>query len=194
MAQVLKEELRLAILRAAQNEFLEYGYLLSSVKRIAAKVGISAGNLYRYYDGKEALFDSVVNPVYAELEGVIGANGEDSLTEGDVFDLVVNTLMSLIEGFREPLLILIDGSKGTRHEDGVLKLHKMMADHVTEHLIAYNSRQSGEVYTEQVSWPIGVAFMQGYFEIIRRCPDPKDCRSVLSQYVSFWYQGLRSFV
>ncbi|OAB42354.1 TetR/AcrR family transcriptional regulator [Paenibacillus glacialis] len=194
MVQVLKDELRQAILRNAQDEFMEYGYAAASIKRIADKVGMSAGNLYRYYAGKEALFDAVVNPVFHELELVIRSNVKEPSNEGNIFELVVHALTDIIGSIRKPLLILIDSSKGTKHEDAVLKLHKMMVDNVASHLEAYNSAQGRKVFTEQAAWPISVAFMQGYFEIVRRHPNTDDCNSMVRQYVLFWYQGLRAFL
>ncbi|MFX3636984.1 MAG: TetR/AcrR family transcriptional regulator [Candidatus Pristimantibacillus sp.] len=191
MVQVLKDELRQAILRHAQDEFMEYGYSAASIKRIADKAGMSAGNLYRYYAGKEALFDAVVEPVYYEMEMVIKSHVKESLDEVDIFELVVHALTDLIERIGRPLLILIDSSKGTKHEDAVIKLQKMMVDNVAGHLNTYNSVQGREVFTEQAAWPISVAFMQGYFEIMRRHLDTEECKSMVRQYVSFWYQGWR---
>jgi AcrR family transcriptional regulator len=194
MVQVQKEELRLAILRAAQDEFLQNGYLSASVKQIAAMVGISVGNLYRYYSGKEALFDAIVAPVYSELERLMRDHSVPPLDEGHIVELVVNVLTEITGENRKPLLILIDGSKGTQHEEAGQQFYKTMADDVTKHLEEYNCRQGHEVFTKQVAWPISVAFLQGYFEIIRRYVDAEDCKIILRQYVSFWYQGLRAFI
>ncbi|UKS25941.1 TetR/AcrR family transcriptional regulator [Paenibacillus sp. HWE-109] len=194
MVQVLKEELRQAILRAAEDEFMQHGYAAASVLHIAKKVGVSVGNLYRYYAGKEALFDSVVNPVFQELEKVISTHGSQPPSEAHIFELIVGAMTDITEKLRIPLLILIDSSKGTKHEDAVLKLHKLMADNVAHHLERYNGRQGQEAFTEQAAWPISVSFMQGYFEIIRRHPETEDCKRMVSQYVSFWYQGLQAFL
>ncbi|WP_159884188.1 TetR/AcrR family transcriptional regulator [Paenibacillus puerhi] len=194
MVQVLKEELRLAILRAAEDEFLKHGYTGASVKRMADQVGISVGNLYRYYKGKEALFDSVVGPVYLELEKMIKSQVTRPMDKGHIFELIVHALTELLERIRKPLLILIDGSQGTKHEDAKLKLYKLMADNVAQHLEAYNGVQEREVFAEGTAWSVSVAFMQGYFEIIRRHPDTEDCKSMVRQYFSFWYQGLQAFI
>jgi len=196
MVQVLKEELRHAILRAAQDEFLQKGYLSASVKQIAAMVGISVGNLYRYYSGKDALFDAVVAPVYNELESMLRDHGvpQADTDTGHIVELVVKRLTEIAGEYRKPLLILIDGSKGTRYEEAVRQFYKMMADDVTKHMEEYNDRQGQEVFTKHASWPVSVAFLQGYFEIIRRHIDAEDFHHILRQYISFWYQGLRAFI
>ncbi|MNI35926.1 Nucleoid occlusion factor SlmA [compost metagenome] len=193
MVQVLKDEIRQSILRSAQDEFMQYGYAGASVKRIAEKVGISVGNLYRYYAGKEALFDFIVDPVFHELETMIKSRVSQPSDVENIFELVIHALTDLIGSLRQPLLIVIDNGKGTRHEDAVLKIYKMMADNVADHMETYNGKQGRDVFTDQAAWPISVAFMQGYFEIIRRHPETEDCKSMVRQYVSFWYQGLRAF-
>ncbi|RED55684.1 TetR/AcrR family transcriptional regulator [Cohnella lupini] len=193
--QVLKDDIRQTILRASRDEFAQYGYRGASVKRIADKVGISVGNLYRYYKGKEALFDSIAAPLVHELEGLINAHENRSQDNGSsIFDGVVHALTAIVEEFRIPLLILIDGAIGTRYEDAVRKIHQAMANNIASHLSEYNRKQGREEFEEEAAWPISVAFMQGYFEIIRRNEDPEDCRRMVRQYVSFWYQGLRVFV
>ena len=55
MAQVLKDSLRKAILDAAKEEFLEYGFKDASMRRIAAKANMTVGNLYRYFKNKESI-------------------------------------------------------------------------------------------------------------------------------------------
>lgn len=194
MVQVLKEELRQAIVKHAQDEFLQHGYANASIKRIAANAGISVGNLYRYFSGKEALFESIVSPVHRELEMLIGDHDNQPDEKGDLFELVVHALAAIVEKYRGPLLILIDGSKGTRFEHAAADFHRVMADNVADHLAAYNGKQGRIEFERQAAWPISVAFMQGYFEIIRRHQDPEDCRRMILQYFSFWYQGLRAFL
>ena len=72
MAQVLKEEIRQNILRAAASEFLEHGYQGSSMRNIARAAGITAGNLYRYYDSKDSLYEAIIREPWLELNRIIG--------------------------------------------------------------------------------------------------------------------------
>ena len=63
MAQVLKEEIREKILKAALEEFYCRGYKSSAMRNIAEKAKIPTGLIYSYYKNKEALFDAVLRPV-----------------------------------------------------------------------------------------------------------------------------------
>lgn len=71
MAQVLKESQRLRILEAARRELLDYGYRDASMRRIAAEAGMTAGNLYRYFENKDQLIRVITQPALAELDQVV---------------------------------------------------------------------------------------------------------------------------
>lgn len=59
--RLLNDELAGRILNAAKNEFLGKGYRNASMRSIAASVGVTMGEIYRYYANKEALFDALVS-------------------------------------------------------------------------------------------------------------------------------------
>lgn len=69
--QVAKEEIRRKIIASAEDEFSSKGFASASVRNIASNADISAGNLYKYYSGKEKLFLSLVLPVEDECIGMI---------------------------------------------------------------------------------------------------------------------------
>ncbi|MGI6669242.1 MAG: TetR/AcrR family transcriptional regulator [Acetivibrionales bacterium] len=69
--QVTKLKVRENILASAEKEFSEKGFQAASIRSIACNAGTSAGNLYKYYKGKEALFLAVVLPVVDECIGMV---------------------------------------------------------------------------------------------------------------------------
>lgn len=193
MAQVLKEELRQAIIISAQLEFAQFGYAGASVKRIAARVSISVGNVYRYFIDKEDLFHSVVSPVDHALDMLINHHHAEPNDQGNIFELIVEALTDLVGEYRTPLLILIDGARGTRYENVMQKFYQTMALHVTTHLEAYSNKGNENLKT-QVAWPVSVAFLQGFFEIIRHHEQPEDCQRMIRQYLLVWFQGLQAIL
>ena len=60
MAQRLKSDVRQRIVSAAAAEFLAKGFEGAHLSAIAARAGLSTGNLYRYFSGKDALFLAAV--------------------------------------------------------------------------------------------------------------------------------------
>lgn len=66
MPQVLKDDVRARILVAAVAEFAARGFDGTTMAAIGARAGLGAASLYRYYPGKEQLFDAVVPPALAD--------------------------------------------------------------------------------------------------------------------------------
>lgn len=64
--QILKPELRQRVLDAAEGEFAEAGYRGATMAAIAARAGVSTGNLYRYFAGKDALFGTLFPTEFAD--------------------------------------------------------------------------------------------------------------------------------
>jgi AcrR family transcriptional regulator len=60
MAQCLKDAVELRIRCAALEVFAQRGFASASVKDIARAAGVSTGNVYRYFESKEVLFEAVV--------------------------------------------------------------------------------------------------------------------------------------
>lgn len=66
MPQVLKEDIRQRILAAALEVFAAEGFVGATMSTIAARAGLGAASLYRYYASKDDLFAAVITPELAE--------------------------------------------------------------------------------------------------------------------------------
>ena len=62
--QRLKEGTRERIVAAGRDEFMRKGFAAASMREIAQRAALAVGNLYRYFAGKEALFEAVVRPAH----------------------------------------------------------------------------------------------------------------------------------
>ncbi|MEG0076339.1 TetR/AcrR family transcriptional regulator [Anaerorhabdus sp.] len=71
MAQVLKEEVRNSILKAADAEIMANGIQSIQMRRIAEGAKMTVGNLYRYYRDKEALIQAIVEPALKDLDELL---------------------------------------------------------------------------------------------------------------------------
>ena len=58
--QTKKDEIRKTILEAAQKEFLIHGYEGASMRTIAKKANTTLGNIYHYYENKEAILEELM--------------------------------------------------------------------------------------------------------------------------------------
>ena len=61
--QTLKSDIRNRILSAAKEQFVQRGYLKTSMREIADAVDVGVGNLYNYFENKDELFCVILRPV-----------------------------------------------------------------------------------------------------------------------------------
>lgn len=137
VAQVLKEEIRENILKAALQEFFEKGYKTAAMRNIAKQAKIPTGLIYSYYENKEALFDAVLRPVLYDWERVLTAGGENEshYTDNEIYGLSKAEIECILNLFdhRQEFIILIDKSQGTKYENEKERFIKDIEEHLNKH-------------------------------------------------------------
>lgn len=58
------------IIESAKTEFLKYGFQKASLHKIAANAGITTGALYTRYKNKDALFTSLLEDMFIEMNNI----------------------------------------------------------------------------------------------------------------------------
>lgn len=130
MAQFLKEQVQQRIVASALRVFAAKGYVAATMSEIAEGAAISTGNIYRYYETKEALFDDAVDDKFvrtftALLHARVGAlAGIDTplreLPPGAEWFKASEELLRFTIDNRLRVVVLFGRSKGTRL-DGFLE-------------------------------------------------------------------------
>ena len=94
------------IIDAARQEFLKYGFIDASMRRIAKECGMSASGLYKNFTSKEEMFGALVDPV---LEGFakLYQDGKND----------TKTVMKYIYDNLEAFKLIVCHSQGTRYEN-----------------------------------------------------------------------------
>ena len=99
--QYLKDVVRTRIVNAAIAEFKEYGYSNASIRNIAETAAISLGNIYRYYENKEDLFLTIINPLTDMVkQPVISAVINDDVTLERAIEIIVNYIHEHIDEYK----------------------------------------------------------------------------------------------
>jgi len=117
MPQVLKEEIRQRILSAALEEFAAQGFAGATMAAIAARAGLGAASLYRYYPGKTELFEAILPPTLVEqfeklLARRVRALGASALAHQGGTD---EEMLRFWLDHRMAVVILLDRAAGTPH-------------------------------------------------------------------------------
>ena len=73
-----QEEVRTRILLAAEERFVRYGFGKTTMAEIAADCGMSAGNLYRFFDNKGDIATASASQWLAALEARLSTIGNDA--------------------------------------------------------------------------------------------------------------------
>ena len=56
------------IIHAAEDEFLEHGFVAASMHKIADRAGVTTGALYTRYKNKDALFGSLLREFFSVIQ------------------------------------------------------------------------------------------------------------------------------
>lgn len=120
--QVLKDYVRTNILESARKEFLSKGYAKASMRDIAQNANITVGNIYRYYDSKEFLFEAVVDPTFVEIKDLIQNIQLDQFETyerqeyTDFRNDFIKGFIDIVKENKEEIAILIKCAEGTKYK------------------------------------------------------------------------------
>ncbi|MCS5422664.1 MULTISPECIES: TetR/AcrR family transcriptional regulator [Psychrilyobacter] len=117
--QIKKKEVQNKIYQGAMEVFKENGYRGATMKEISKKSKVPIGNIYRYYENKEVLFDDIVFELYSTLKynhihEDLKKISSDLNQKPRVF---LNNYINLATSKPMEFFILFDSSAGTKYEN-----------------------------------------------------------------------------
>ena len=98
MLKKLTESQQALIIDKAVLEFAEKGYKGAGVSAIARNAGVSVGVIYKYYSGKEDLFNACVRRSLGSMEEVLGITGSEG---GSLMEMLENLISRMQKFARE---------------------------------------------------------------------------------------------
>lgn len=131
--QYLKDEVRNNITEKALQEFREKGYNGASIRSIAKNSDTSVGNIYKYFNGKDDIYENLIGSVYFKVMSCIEQFSQVKLDENAerVFYGLMGNIMDLVEDNSEELSILFNKSEGSRYENCKSTFTDFITDTVT---------------------------------------------------------------
>ena len=203
----LNDKLALQILDAAKTEFLEKGYRNASMRNIAASIGVTTGAIYRYYDGKESLFDALVSKpaeeFYNEYKRYSDNFSKQELDKqlttlpqlSDKPNGEIEVLMKYIYNHYDAFKLIACCSVGTRYENYIERLTEIetKSGTVLVHLLREKNRMAADM-DDTLIHIISSTVFNGIFEIISHDNDAKDAEKHINAlydfYTAGWYEIL----
>jgi len=191
--QYIKDVLHESILTEAEREFFEKGYINASLRQIAKRSGMTIGNLYHYFDSKEALFNELVKNEHeafiymlnhhSENEFALDARGSADIKVWKGFLRTFLTQLKPI--FTNRFLIMLDRSAGTSYENTKGEFVKFVSAHFLEH-IEYTSMFSSTKFAELISRQL----IDGIMNVIRSVPDENERLDMMTDLFLFYIIGI----
>lgn len=184
--------MRRRICEAAVKEFSEKGYINASTREIARGAGMTVGNLYRYFEDKEAIFCCVIGPAYESLMELVKQSLEQvKLGLGSsFFGELADQILKMRRKHKNELLILFNGSAGTRYEHAKDEMVKVVEGFL-EGNIQEQLRLSGvKVEDVQLFRIIAAGFVDGMAEIFGKYENGDKLKRVAEQYIAFYFSNV----
>jgi len=202
MAQRLKDEVRDRILEGALKVFARKGFAAASMADVGKEAGVSTGNLYRYYSGKDDLYDAVIPPSFVgNLRGLLerrirsldGVDDVGSLPPGSAFHLVSGELLGFCLRQRLRVVVLLGRSAGTRNQGFLALLIRQVASRAVDH---FRQTRPGECLTPARRFLLQRLYAHQFdalVEILARQADQAAIRDAIAALSRYHLAGLNAF-
>jgi len=191
--QYLKEDVKERILKAAFQEFKDKGFLDASIRNITHNAGISTGSIYRYFNNKEQLFDTIIEPVYNKLfRNVLNLQkSTDSCSNpiGEIMDIKVQILDIFKENSSE-LLILLDKSKGSKYEN--IKEHMvLLTDNILKEQLLPQLKEKNIVVKDTfITYVLSTTLIEGVYTILKNYDDGVEISFLIDQLINIFFTDI----
>lgn len=190
MVQIQKEEMRAALLMEAKKEFISNGYKLASMRRISKAANTTIGNVYKYFTSKEDLYEQLVLKVKEKIFHYIEEKGDlDREVPADKhFDLMA--FAELMSENRDEMLLLTDGSSGTKYENVKEQMLNMISNNIHLYLtVVFKEGNNIACPPEVLARSIAVGLLEGLLDVLRQHTDKGEIRSAVECFIYFMFKN-----
>lgn len=199
MAQHLKDDVRERIHRAALELFAREGYRHATMAAIGRRAGVSAGNLYRYYQGKRALFEAVVPAAVASglrrlvrdrVRALDGVRDVSALGPDEAYWRLSRELLEYAARHRLEIVILLDRAEGTRHAGFAASVRREMESLAIAHFARQAPAAAGDAATRFVLERVYRDWVRMLVGILQAFDEPQAMRDAADRYSAYHLAGL----
>ncbi|HBE78060.1 MAG TPA: hypothetical protein DDW65_09825 [Firmicutes bacterium] len=195
--QILKDEVREEIEKAAIEVFLEKGFERALMQNMAEKAKVSASNIYNYFESKEKLFAVIVDPVYCQInqlmQGFMEYETGRSFTDSGFVEGFVQTVAKgtgrFIKENHLRLLLIFDKSRGTQYEQFKENLIEFLEQHLKSSLKDSRLNESAS-FIMHIS---ATNLIEGLLEIIRHYKSDAWVENSVNDFIKYHIRGLAQF-
>lgn len=190
--QVLKEGVKEQVITAAIQAFIANGYQATSMRSIAHKAGITVGNIYRYFKGKEDLLAYILEPLHKDMQNALdGMQLEQVTTDKQFLHNVVEKIVWLCKKHSSRFNILFNCVPETQYRTFRNDILQHLLSQVTKTMaMQINSPKEREMH-EAICGAVARSIMEGIAGIVDNYYNkPEDLKTLLTIYISIMLKNM----
>jgi AcrR family transcriptional regulator len=189
LMQHLKDEVRNSIAEEALKEFMEKGYEGASIRSIAKKSNTSVGNIYKYFESKEDLYENLIGAVYHRLMDYI--NQFDKVELNEKAQIIFTELaQNIVEIFNESSIevsILLNQSKGSKYENCKSIFVDFITRIVTESMKYELSLKGKRLKDNFTIYLISYSLVESIAIIVKERQDGTEVKKLILNMIDIFY-------
>jgi len=186
--QVLKESVKNAIVEGAIAEFFERGFQSANMRRIADHANITVGNIYRYFENKEALFNSILLPAQNAINDLESFDRKLHITHIDSLKdatQIVTYVMNVLRPYTKEIFIMIFNSNGSHYHQVKNQLERLVVNKMREF---YPGK-----FDEYFMKIIAASFIQALFVVFKEnVNDVEKIQDMIIQLIVFYFRDVNN--
>ncbi|MHC1685106.1 MAG: TetR/AcrR family transcriptional regulator [Clostridiaceae bacterium] len=190
--QYLKDEVRNSIAKEALKEFKELGYKGTSIRTIAKNSNTSVGNIYKYFESKEDLYEQLIGSVYHKLMSYINQFGEVEVND-KAEEFFYQLMEKIVEIFKEnstEIAIFLNKSEGSKYENCKAVFVDFITRIVTKQMSYCLSRQGKKLKGNFIIHLISYSLVESISIIVREREDGHEVRELILTLIKVFYDDL----
>jgi AcrR family transcriptional regulator len=197
IVQVLKEEVRRKIKKAALYKFEQNGYQKTSMRSVALSAGVTVGNLYRYFKNKDDIFNVIIQPAFQEIYKFIDEFARfknTALTEKkqkvNFIKTFEESLIRIYIHHRSELVILLNGSKGSQMENAREQIISLIAGRIRKE--AFPRMEKKRIMAEDnfLAQVLAASFIEGISLVLYKYKDKERTKELFTQFSHIYFRNL----
>lgn len=202
MAQKLKNEIQKGIADAGLRAFAEQGYQNAAVADVARAAGVSAGNVYRYFKNKKALYDSLISPdfvqtftrlLFQRVHALSGVEDIEGLAPNAPFHLISEELFLFCLENRLRVVVLLARSRGTQNEHFAEELTALLIQWAIAHFEALDPKLEMTKVKKFALEKIYRNYVLAWVECLEAFDGEREIRQAIEAFSRYHLAGLKAF-
>jgi len=140
--QVLKDSIRERIEASAIKLFRSHGYDKVSMRKIAADAHMTVGNIYRYFDNKDHLFESLITPTLDKIMFLVSDEVTKKMVDEpekntEFVKRIIDIFLDIHRSEADILDMLINSCEGSRVNKPAATISGMLASRMENLILDY---------------------------------------------------------